>query len=92
MSFKNYSNKTNKDEVNYNVIKEFGQLSENGKYVKKLRLVSWNNGSPSYDLRTWIVNEDGSEKASKGLTLSAEELQSLFDLLTEMNEDESEDD
>lgn len=90
MGFKNYSNKTTKEEVNYEVIKEFGQLSENGKYVKKLRLVSWNNGSPSYDLRTWIVNEDSSEKASKGVTLSADELQNLFDILTEMNEDESE--
>ena len=90
MSFKNYSNKTNKEEINYKVIKEFGQLSENGKYVKKLRLISWNNASPTYDLRIWAVNEDGSEKASKGMTLSADELQNLFDILTEMNEDESE--
>ena len=90
MSFKNYSNKTNKEEINYKVIKEFGQLSENGKYVKKLRLISWNNASPTYDLRIWVVNENGSEKASKGLTLSGKEIQSLFDILTEMNEDESE--
>ena len=90
MSFKNYSNKTNKEEINYKVIKEFGQISKHEKYNKKLRLISWNNASPTYDLRIWIANEDGSEKASKGLTLSGEELQSLFDILTEMNEDESE--
>ena len=50
----------------------------------------WNNGDAKFDLRQWKQNEDGTETPLKGIVLDQEELQSLFDILTEMNEDESE--
>ena len=91
MSFKNYSSKK-KDELKYTVHKVFGQLDTDSKYVKELRLISWGDSDEKkYDLRGWCKNEDGTESMTKGITLCAEELYSLFDILTEMNEDESED-
>lgn len=91
MGFKSYSNKK-KDELKYTVHKVFGQLDTDGKYVKELRLISWGDSDEKkYDLRGWAKNEDGTESMTKGITLCAEELYSLYELLQEMNEDESED-
>ena len=91
MGFKNYGTKK-KDELKYTVHKVFGQLDTDGKFVKELRLISWGDSDEiKYDLRGWSKNEDGTESMTKGISLSAEELQSLFDILTEMTEDESED-
>ena len=89
MAFKSYSTKEKK-ELKYEVIEKFGELDSDSTYVKELRLISWNSKDPVYDLRGWKTNEDGTESMTKGITLDAEELQSLFDILTEMN-DESED-
>ena len=89
MAFKSYGVKEKK-ELNYEVIKKFGVLDSDSRMPKELRLISWNNGSPKYDLRSWGVNEDGSEKCGKGITMDSEELQSLFDILTEMNEESEE--
>jgi hypothetical protein len=89
MAFKNYSNKKEK-EIKYEVIEKFGELDSDSKYVKELRLVSWNGKDPVYDLRGWMKNDDGTESMTKGITLDAEELQSLYDILTEMNEEDDE--
>lgn len=88
MAFKNYSTKEKK-ELKYEVIEKFGTLDSDSKMPKELRLISWNNGSPKYDIRGWGIDEDGNETMTKGIALDAEELQSLFDILMEMN-DESE--
>ena len=88
MAFKNYSTKKKKEELNYKVIEKFGVLDSDSKMPKELRLVSWNDGDPKYDLRPWGVNEDGTEKCGKGITLDAEELQSLYEILKEMDEEE----
>lgn len=90
MAFKNYG-KTKKDELKYEVVKVFGTLDSDSKMPKELRLISWNGNEPKYDLRGWGTDENGNETMTKGITLDGEELQSLFDILTEMNE-ESEDD
>ena len=90
MSFKSYGTKK-KDELNYEVLKVFGTLDSDADMQKELRLISWNGKEPKYDVRGWGVDENGNETMTKGITLDAEELQSLFDILTEMNdEDESE--
>ena len=69
---------TKKDEIKYKVIEECGTVGErNGDYIVKLRYVSWNDGDPKYDIRPWKQNEDGSERPSKGITLSGEELEEL---------------
>ena len=88
MAFKNYSTKEKKDELNYKVIEKFGILDSDSRMPKELRLISWNDGDPKYDLRPWGVNEDGTEKCGKGITLDAEELQSLYEILKEMDESE----
>ena len=92
MGFKSYGASKKKDELSYEVIEKFGVLDSDSTMPKELRLISWNGGTPKYDLRPWGMNEDGTEKCGKGITLDAEELQSLFDILTEMNDDESEED
>lgn len=90
MAFKSYSTKEKK-ELKYEVLEKFGTLDSDSKMPKELRLISWNGKDPKYDIRGWGIDEDGNETMTKGITLDAEELQSLFDILTEMN-DESEDD
>ena len=91
MGFKNYSANKKKDEMKYEVLKVFGKLDSDSKMPKELRLISWNGNDPKYDLRGWGVDDEGNETMTKGITLDGEELQSLFDILTEMNnEDEDE--
>ena len=90
MLFKDYLTKEKKDGLNYKVIKKFGLLDSDSKMHKELRLISWNGKDPKYDLRPWGVNEDGTEKCGKGITLDGEELQSLFEILKEMDEAEEE--
>lgn len=88
MAFKNYSSKEKKDELSYKVIEKFGQLDSDSKMPKELRLISWNGGDPKYDIRGWSVNEDGTERMTKGITFDAEELQSLYEILKEMDKEE----
>lgn len=90
MAFKSYSSKK-KDELKYEVLKVFGKLDSDSKMPKELRLISWNGRPPVYDLRGWGIDDEGNVIMTKGITMDAEEIQSLFDILTEMNEDESED-
>ncbi len=59
--------------------KEIGVLSESTKgWRKELNLVSWNGAEPKYDLRDWAPEH---EKMGKGITMNAEELQKLKELL-----------
>ncbi len=87
MAFKSYGTKK-KDELKYEVIERFGTLDSDSAMPKELRLISWNGKEPKYDLRGWGVDENGNETMTKGITLDAEELQSLFDILTEMNDED----
>lgn len=90
MGFKSYSSKK-KDELKFTVVEKIGVLDSDSPNPKELRVVAWGNNEPKYDIRNWKQNEDGTETPLKGLTFDQEELQSLFDILTEMNEeDESE--
>ena len=59
----------------YEIIEEIGVLSESQKgWRKELNLISWNNGTPKYDIRDWAP---GHEKMGKGITLSEEEIRKL---------------
>lgn len=87
MAFKSYGEKKS-NELKYEVIKKFGVLDSDSKMPKELRLIKWGDNAPVYDLRGWAMNEDGTEKMTKGVTLCAEELYSLFEILTKMNEEE----
>ena len=47
----------------------------------ELNLISWSGRKPSYDLRKW---SDNHEKMGKGISLSEEELETLRELLNEL--------
>lgn len=87
MAFKNYSTKK-ESKITYEVIQKFGVLDSDSKMPKELRLISWNGAAPKYDIRNWGVDEDGNEKMGKGITLSCEELTSLFEILKTMDQEE----
>lgn len=67
--------------ITFKLIKEIGTIGTTTKGEKKLQLVSWNKGEPTYDLRTWL--SDG--KATSGLTLSKEELLRIVELYGNKN-------
>ena len=49
--------------------------------VKQIDLISLNNSEPKYDIRAWAPNR---ETMGKGLTWTAAELQTLTDLLNDI--------
>lgn len=66
-------------EIKYEVVEHIGVLSESSKgWKKELNRISWNGNPPKYDIREW---SPGREKMGKGVTLSAEEVQALNELL-----------
>ena len=69
-------------EIDFEILQNMGVLSESSKgWSRELNLISWNNREPKYDLRDWDPNH---EKMGKGITLTAEELIILRDILNEM--------
>ncbi len=70
-------------EIKFEIVKECGVLSQSPSgWSKEINLVSWNDNTPKYDIRDWAPER---AKASKGVTLSADELILLRDLLNEMD-------
>ena len=68
-------------EITFEVLESLGVLSESPTgWKKELRLVSWNERGPRYDLREWAP---GDKKASRGITLSLREMRVLQELLAE---------
>lgn len=69
-------------DIKFDIKEELGILSESGKgWTKELNLVSWNGSAPKYDLRDWSPEH---EKMGKGITLSAEEVQELYKILSKI--------
>ncbi|MFP7171303.1 YdbC family protein [Terribacillus sp. 7520-G] len=70
-------------ELSYEIVKEIGVLSVSPKgWRKELNLISWNGREPKYDIRDWAPDH---EKMGKGITLSAEEVSELRDLLQRLD-------
>lgn len=68
-------------DVKFEVIKELGVLSESSKgWTKEVNIISWNDGVPVYDIRTW---SPGREKAGKGVTLNDFEMLKLLEIMGE---------
>ena len=66
-------------DIKYEIIKKIGVLSTSASgWSKELNLISWNDREPKYDLRDGSADR---EKMGKGVTLSAEELSALRELL-----------
>lgn len=71
-------------DVKFEIKEELGVLSESAKgWTKELNLISWNGVAPKYDLRDWAPNH---EKMGKGITLTAEEAESLYRILAKLEE------
>ena len=65
--------------IEFEIVKQIGVISEGTKgWRRELNLVSWNGATPKYDIRDWSSQHD---KMGKGITLTAEELRVLLDLL-----------
>ena len=69
-------------ELQFEIVKKLGVLSENAKgWQKELNLVSWNGREPKYDLREWSPEHD---RMGKGITLSEDEMNELKKILEEI--------
>ena len=67
------------EELKYEIKEEIGVISENAKgWKKELNMVSWNDHDPKYDIREWAPDHS---RMGKGVTLTADELASLKELL-----------
>ncbi|MDR2518915.1 MAG: hypothetical protein LBD13_05820 [Spirochaetaceae bacterium] len=66
-------------DITYEIIKEYGILSEGkGGWRKEARLISWNGKSPKIDIRDW---NPAYKKMGRGITLTKEEAAKLRDYL-----------
>ncbi|MBQ7332786.1 MAG: hypothetical protein IJW38_00375 [Clostridia bacterium] len=72
-------------EIKYEIVESIGIVSE-GKNVwnKELKLISWNEREPVYDIRTWSPDH---EKMGKGITITKEEAKALRDMLNTLSLD-----
>lgn len=69
-------------EFSYEITEELGVLSENATgWTRELNLISWNGREPKYDIRDWSPDH---EKMGKGISLTKEELDTLKELLAEI--------
>jgi len=69
-------------ELKYEITKSLGELSQSPSgWTKELNLVSWNDRDPKYDIREWAPEHN---KMGKGVTLTADEIILLRDLLNEI--------
>ena len=69
-------------EIKFEIEKELGSISESPKgWTKELNLISWNGKEAKYDLRDWSPNH---EKMGKGITLTTDEIQKLYELLSKI--------
>ena len=66
-------------EIKFEIKESLGVLSESAKgWTKELKLISWNDREPKYDIREWAPDQ---EKMGKGITLTVEELLELKRIL-----------
>lgn len=69
-------------EFKYEIQENCGVISESGKgWVRELNLISWNEGTPKYDIRDWAPDHS---KMGKGIGLTKEELETLYTLIGEV--------
>lgn len=64
----------------FKVISHIGVLAEyQTGWTKEVNLISWNEGTPKYDIRDWNPEHD---HMSKGITLHEEEARKLTEILS----------
>lgn len=66
-------------DIKFEITQEIGTLSESSKgWTKELNMISWNGGTPKYDIRDWAPEH---EKMGKGVTLTEQEARKLYEFL-----------
>lgn len=69
-------------DIKYEITEHIAVLSTSSRgWNKELNLVSWNDRPAKYDLREWAPDH---RRMGKGVTLSAEEVSTLKDILNEL--------
>lgn len=69
-------------EFKFEITQKLGVLSESKSgWKRELNLVSWNGADPKFDIRDWSPDH---EKMSKGISLSAEEIEKLKKILEKL--------
>ncbi len=70
------------DDFSFEIVEKIGVLSDskNG-WTMELNTVSWGGRAPKYDIRSWSPDH---QKMGKGVTLTAEEIESLKKILDGM--------
>lgn len=72
-------------ELKFEITEHVGDLGETSRgWTKEINLVSWNDRDPKYDIRDW--NPDHT-RMGKGLTLTADEIVKLKEVLNEIDFD-----
>lgn len=70
-------------DIKYEIKETIGVIAESPKgWKKELNIISWNERAAKYDLRDWAPER---EKVGKGITLSADELKVLKELLNSID-------
>lgn len=68
-------------DIKYEIKESYGELSTSSKgWTKELNLISWNGAAAKFDIREWDPEH---EKMGKGVTLTPEEAETLYELLAE---------
>ncbi len=77
-------------ELKYEITEQLGKIGDNARgWARELNMVSWNDREPKYDLRDWSPDHS---RMGKGLTMTADELVALRDLLNSLDLDSFESD
>ncbi len=75
-------------ELKFEITEHIGVIGENTRgWSRELNMVSWNDREPKYDLRDWSPDHS---KMGKGLTMTADELVALKELLEDLGLDDFE--
>ena len=70
-------------EFKYEIVEKLGVLSQGkGGWQREINLVSWGEREPKYDIRDWSADNT---KMGKGISLTAEEVAVLKELLDEID-------
>lgn len=66
-------------DIKFEIKETIGTISESTKgWTKELNMISWNGAAAKFDIRDWAPEH---EKMGKGITLSQEEAEALYELL-----------
>ncbi len=69
----------------FEIVEEIGVIQTHPSgWAKELNLVSWNEGTPKYDIRDWDKEH---KHMSRGVTLHKEEMETLKKILNEKIKD-----